>query len=435
MNLKTFSWMLFLFCLATTVEAQTVYHFTYTFNKPGAAKEEAFFVRYDDGTGFARIKTNTTVTEIKLQEAFPGSNTGNPDYSKIYYEATGAKIISGTNTSTQSPVFWFLRNATGENAYDPWGVNEAAGGDSIGLTVFTTVKSIQLADLKKDKDFVLQFFKPEDVFYRNLFVVKSKGLNADEAKTRIHLMLVANTSDPIIGLSCKKDMERMIQTFKDLSGSIGIAPPLLTIISGEGISKAKVEKEIAALKPDPRDIVVFYYTGHGFRKERDNRRFPYIDLRSNPNEDYNIASMNMEDIFTKIKGLPNRMKLVLSDCCNTLVTATNAIGAPVPNKKGFGLFLSELNYRALFFDPKPRTILMTAASAGQKATSNNEFGGFFSYYFKVAVETACGQFKNNVSWESVFDEVRKNTIYKAEHTYCDKPHIPENICDQTPVMK
>lgn len=431
MNMKRIAGVFIFLCSLLTAGGQSIYHFTYTLNRPGAVAEEAFFVRYDDGTGFARIRTGTVLREIKLQEEFPGTATGNPDYSRVFYKVTGMTSIDGMNGTT-GPTFWFRRVAGLD--YEPWGVKEAAGADTTGLVIFSTPpKLLQLAELKKDPDFVLRFFKPADIFYRNLFVIKPKGLNAEEAKTKIYLLIVANTVDKTIGPSCKKDMDRMVETFNDLARTVGITCVPKTI-DGKAISKAKLLAEIAALKPDPRDILVFYYTGHGFRKQKDNRRFPYIDLRSNENEDYNVASMNMEDIFELFKAKPGRVKLVLSDCCNSVVTSSNAISNPLPNKKGIGFMYSELNFRALFFN-KPTAIIMSAASAGELATSNNEFGGFFSYYFKSSLETSCGQFKTNVSWDQLFQEVKKNTIYKAEHTYCSKPYIPENICKQTPVMK
>ncbi|MBL7728097.1 MAG: caspase family protein [Dinghuibacter sp.] len=423
-------------CLAFAGNAQQVYHFTYPANKPGAEKEEAFFVRYNDGTGFARVLSGITITELTLQEEFPLTTSGEPNPDMLYYKVTGARKIPGGSTSTETPVFWFRKNNSAEQPYIPWGVKHNTLPDSSGLTHFSLPpRVLPYASLKNEKELVLRFFTTEDALYKNLFVIKPKGLNADEAKTRIHLLVVANTNDNIIGPSCKKDMDRMVNLFKDLALAIGIAPPVVTTISGADYSKANADKQINALKPDPRDIVVFYYSGHGFRKERDNRKFPYIDLRANPQQDYNVFSLNMEDIYNRIKAKPGRLKLVLSDCCNTLVTATNAIGNPIPNPKGFGLLLSELNYRALLFKPGNYAYLFTAASPGEKATSNNEFGGFFSHFFKVAFENHCGYFRNNVSWNMLFDEVQRNTIYKAEHTYCAKPYIPENICEQSPIMK
>jgi hypothetical protein len=33
------------------------------------------------------------------------------------------------------------------------------------------------------------------------------------------------------------------------------------------------------------------------------------------------------------------------------------------------------------------------------------------------------------------NNVTSQTVSKAQHTYCDKPYIPANLCDQTPVIQ
>jgi hypothetical protein len=93
------------------------------------------------------------------------------------------------------------------------------------------------------------------------------------------------------------------------------------------------------------------------------------------------------------------------------------------------------NCISLFLNEKPMSILMTSADIGEKASGNITFGGFFSYYFKVAMENHFSSFKKNVSWEQIMDDARKQTIEKAELTYCDKPYIPQNICKQHPFYK
>jgi hypothetical protein len=62
------------------------------------------------------------------------------------------------------------------------------------------------------------------------------------------------------------------------------------------------------------------------------------------------------------------------------------------------------------------SILATAAKPGQKAAGKNDFGGFFSYYFKTTMETFASTLKNNVNWDQVFQEASKQTIFKANHT-------------------
>ena len=53
-------------------------------------------------------------------------------------------------------------------------------------------------------------------------------------------------------------------------------------ISGKTYGKKNAEAAIKKLNPGPNDIVVFYYSGHGFRKAGPNPRFPLIDLRAKP---------------------------------------------------------------------------------------------------------------------------------------------------------
>ncbi|MBK7558569.1 MAG: hypothetical protein IPI54_09915 [Chitinophagaceae bacterium] len=95
---------------------------------------------------------------------------------------------------------------------------------------------------------------------------------------------------------------------------------------------------------------------------------------------------------------------------------------------------STQNCRDLFLNATPTSILAAAAEPGQLATSNKKFGGFFSYFFRSSVESHFSFFKNKVRWEDVFEETKKKTKYKADHTYCSKPYVPANICNQYPYV-
>ena len=126
---------------------------------------------------------------------------------------------------------------------------------------------------------------------------------------------------------------------------------------------------------------------------------------------------------------------MISDCCNTVPEARNAVGRPVLQQRGSDLEWNTDNCKALFLNPNPVSLLTTAADLGQKASSNNQFGGFFSYFFKTAMENHFARFVKNVTWDGVMQETTKETIFKANHTYCDKPYTDENICKQNPFYK
>jgi hypothetical protein len=341
--------------------------------------------------------------------------------------------IASTQPKFIIPVFWYTKTAPNE-LFEPSAVS--LNEDTAAKYQGTILKAefVQSADLTKS--FVSQFFKPEEDFYKNLFGIKSRGLSTEEKNTNIYLLVVANSNDSSIGASCYKDMIRMVHTFQDLAEylDIKIFP---TTIYGKTYTLKNIEKAIDDLNPLPTDIVIFYYSGHGFRKEENKNgkaipyqksRYPFLDFRAKPDDDYNFYSMNLEEINKKLIKKNARFTLVLSDCCNNVPASTNSVGTPIPKPRGSGLDWNEDNLKALFLNPKRTSIMATAADIGQLASSNNAFGGFFSYFFKTSMEDCFTSFKKNVTWDMVMKDAQEQTVYKAQHTYCGKP----NICRQYP---
>ena len=289
-----------------------------------------------------------------------------------------------------------------------------------------------MADLQKK--FLLQFYSEDEDFFKAIFQPATRGLSAVEKNTRLHLFIVANTKEKIIGGSCALDKERTLQTFTDLSQYLGIRL-LVDTVTGTKYNKKNVEEGLKKLKPSPNDIVVFYYSGHGYRRVGGKSRFPFIDLRAKPSDDHVQQSLGMEDIFTNIKKKGARINLILSDCCNNDVAATNIVGSKPMKTKASGLPWSEENIRELFLNKTPISVLATSADEGQKASGNDKFGGFFSYFFKTSMESYCSKLKTHPSWDVVLQTTKMQTIQKATHTYCEKPYVAANICRQSPYYK
>ena len=93
---------------------------------------------------------------------------------------------------------------------------------------------------------------------------------------------------------------------------------------------------------------------------------------------------------------------------------------PLAGKKGgFGMNWSTQNCRDLFLNATPTTILAAAASPYQLAISNADFGGYFSTFFRNALETNLGYAKTNVKWDNVFEQIKQQTETKASRTWCN----------------
>ena len=158
---------------------------------------------------------------------------------------------------------------------------------------------------------------------------------------------------------------------------------------------------------------------------KDGRPGPYIDLRDLVRDQflrYQENSLSTEDIKDMIRKKGARLNLILSESCNDTITKTNPMvlePAITGKKGGFGMDWSIQNCRDLFLNATPTTILAAAASPYQLAISNPDFGGYFSTFFRNALETNLGYAKTNVRWENVFDQTRQQTETKAGRTWCN----------------
>ena len=185
------------------------------------------------------------------------------------------------------------------------------------------------------------------------------------------------------------------------------------------------------------DIVIFYYSGHGFSKKNDPNLFPYLDLRVN-NLTQKVADeeLSIEEVYSLIKAKNGKIKLVLSDCCNWGETMSNVISPNVASTRPSSIGLSPTNCEALFSTPV--TILMTAASKGEVSAGTLAQGGFFTSQFKGALEKYMGMGNTDAfSWNDIVMGTQSSTKTIAEGISCP---LPENKtvykpCKQTPMYK
>ena len=422
-----------------TSNAQTAYILKYNLQKTNdPTAYSAFFVNYEDGRAMVRVKYKSPINgemvrmEIDLQEQYSLSKNVLTE-TNIAFKPVNSRPVAplvANQPNFVTPVFWFKRNASTE-LQEPWGVSMAVTDPESAVNSFIPeVKIVDSIDLKS-KDFVLQYFTENDEFYRSLFKIKTRDLNASQKSTKLILFAVANIRDKKIGDACAKDLDRIVQTFGRIAEFLGIRFPTPIVISGDNYTKQNVEKQLSNLSCDTaKDIIVFYFSGHGFRKPGDNRKGPWIDLRPKDDDTYMVNSMHMESIYDLIKKKNARFSLVLADCCNELVKSSSAIGQAPTKKKGLILNWSKANCQALFLNPKRTSILAGASSPGQLSACNTSFGGFFSYFFKISMENHFSNFKTDVTWDKVFKDVVSQTIYKAKWTWCNEEETVK--CNQTP---
>ncbi|MBK7691885.1 MAG: caspase family protein [Bacteroidetes bacterium] len=420
-----------------SLQAQAVFQFQFKQKIAGIPTQTyALFFQNEDGSGFLRErytdpKTNETMLlGMSLDEEYITKENGKVDTTQLYIKTIEPEIFLGDpNTEKPSHIFLFTANvATGELApssmmkLDELG-NKVKDAEANFKASFVSAEQMTEALFQN-------YFQEGDEFLTNFFRSNSKDISAAEKKMTIHMLVVANTLEDKIGSSCAMDTLKITQLFRRIALYLGCTIKVSTV-AGKQYGKKSVQDALAKLKPAPNDIVVFYYSGHGFRKEEDPERYPYIDLRANHSQHYLKEAMKMATIDSIIRKKGARVNIVLSDCCNNLVESTNAVGVAPLKMKSNPLVLNMNNIRALFLSGSV-SILATAADRTQKATSNNQYGGFFTNFFKNSLELNCSQTQAGITWFKVLEEAKTNTAFRASRTYCDTPKIVSNICNQSP---
>lgn len=425
------------FVTCISLQAQSVYEFSFTFpHANDAIAYKACFIDAGDSKGKLRLMFNSPVSkdsilvDLEVTEESPDIKSDCFTSGRVYYKLQNAKYIECKDPEVKLPGYFCFKSDPVSGFLEPFGVTNSSADCNADVVKFTAVTFIEQKDLTKE--FVLTYFKVYDVFYKNLFVPNNSKALTTNNPVKLYLLFVANVTDPIIGTADRKDMMDAITFFTKIKTFLGIDQFIFDTITGTRLNKKNVENAIKTfLTPGPNDIVVFYYSGHGFKKPKDGRPGPYIDLRDEFNPDYMVNSLSMEDIFITIKDKGARLSLVLSDCCNTLVVGDNPMADQQPiTKKSFGINWSDENCRNLFLNLKKTAILASAAEPYQYAIRNKTYGGFFSNFFRNALETHFSYSKSQVTWKQVFEQTAIQTSYKSAHTYCDK--VKKTICPQKP---
>ena len=429
---------LLLLIVCTTAGAQTLYELTYHFDKKsGRENYKAFIYRNDDGTGFIRVeyfdvKTNArNLIEMDMQESYGQDDDGKEDSTMLIFVGLEPKQLVGDDKYEPDNYVFELNPEDG--FYEPSFVlsMHESGKNKVGT--LDNIRLLQQEDLTED--FVLQYFSPEDDFYVSLFKTTVRGLTNDEKQTRLHLVLVANTLDETIGKSSVTDRDGVLKMFSEIAEFLGIqfSP---TVIAGTDFNKTNVEKAVNNLHPGRQDIVVFYYTGHGFNQNKESYQFPYLDLRDKGYQMWGGQyTMNIEAVYQKIRSKGARFNLIISDCCNADPDKTNNLSSEGATTRGSSIGWNMDNCRALFMDPKPMSMLLTAATKGELSAGNPIDGGFFTNNLRASLDKFFGPMFKEVTWAQVLDNAKKQTIYKAQHTWCFDPDNTKHVCAQTPVFK
>jgi len=229
----------------------------------------------------------------------------------------------------------------------------------------------------------------------------------------LHLIIVANTEVSDIGPACSIDMRRIRSEFTGVAKALKLdLEPY--IVSGNDYSKTQVQNAISVLSPSKNDVVVFVYSGHGFRFKDQKDYYPCLDLTSTAYDKLADNFIPLSNIYEELVAKGARLNIVLSDCCNSEVTQEQ------PMIWSNSLFSRantnfDLNKLEMLFIKSSGNVIATAASPGEYSWCGTN-GGFFLLSFLESLRSQISALTEDMpSWDTLIDKTIASAALKTEN--------------------
>lgn len=427
-----------------TLNAQTSYYIVYEngISSPNTKIFRSLITLQPGGTAVARIQYNNgpNNTLFLYEQALIDSSIEVNGVITKYLLPSGAPVplIESDSAGFAVPRFVFTKQYDSAGYYyEPSGVELNSNNDNWITGLVTQNEQKNYEDLRLNEPFVSAFYFESDAFYQYIFNETTSKDVPIARKEKMYLIVVANTLDATVGKSAETDLENVSTLFNNLASNLGISTVIPLYISGNRYSKAAVEAGLLALesqKPAPIDIVVFYFSGHGFRLEGDNSRYPRMSFRTARNKANKEIGDNMplEDVYKRINALKPGVSLVMGDCCNADIYENPVLGTDVIRSRGGGS-LGSFNIEAarkLFLPPAPLSIIVGSVKKNHLSLGHPDIGGYYTHFFLSELEKNIWGFysntflsfggQSNAAWLKILLEARKNTYWKAKAIQCGK---------------
>ena len=222
---------------------------------------------------------------------------------------------------------------------------------------------------------------------------------------KFHLVVVGDTQDESIGLSCDRDIDRISSEANTICRSIGFTLNKV-IIKDEKFEPIVLKTALKNLACDKNDIIYFHYSGHGKRNADTETRWPDLDFKSK-------GVVPLAEVNELIASKSARLKLIIADCCNQYSgTTERPTFHPIPALEGSD---AEGNRKKLFSEAVC-FVVSSGSQPGQFSYGTYQDGGFFTNSFLEALQYTIIA-TNKADWNSVFTDAQLRTQRKATKNY------------------
>ncbi|MBL8022628.1 MAG: caspase family protein [Leptospirales bacterium] len=218
----------------------------------------------------------------------------------------------------------------------------------------------------------------------------------------MYALIAVDSADSRIGSSVSKDMEMMSDFSRELAVSTGMWLNLKTL-SGEELTETTFLETVQSLDPGPEDMVLFYFSGHGFRTRLTPTKWPMLYVPGSRGVDF-------AEVVKILENKNPRMILAFSDSCNYY--SDSASRSVRMNLRALEQ-PSEETYRKLALQFRGR-IYASSSKAGQFSAAQSDGGSFTLQFMRTFRAEAV---KSDAAWDRIMEVATRPVSKQQEPQY------------------
>lgn len=203
----------------------------------------------------------------------------------------------------------------------------------------------------------------------------------------LRVLLVGDTNDRSIGKSVVTDLANFEGFVKQIAARTGLTLDFKTI-KGAGLKSRTITDAVKNIKAESDDVVIFYYSGHGFRTQQVKTRWPLLYI-----PDAGTKGVDFQWVVDTIDAKKPRMVLAISDSCNSYIDLPQA-GI---NSRAM-LEDQDAAWKKLFLEFSGR-IYASGSQPGQYSFGQDATGGAFTSRFLSIVRAEVKS--TSANWDNV----------------------------------
>ncbi len=221
-----------------------------------------------------------------------------------------------------------------------------------------------------------------------LLILLSLPVTGPSLAADLHAVVVIDTGDQNIGTMVHKDMNLMDRELAQIASLTGMTLRK-TVLEGANFKLNRITGAIEGLSVSRNDVIVFYYSGHGFRTQNKQYKWPYFWFHNN-------EPLDFAWVIQALQAKGARLVLALTDACNNVVNVQVR-----EEQKGIGATADKAvnGYKELFLRYKG-WVAGASSIPGETSTATGS-GSLFTISFLSALRHQIAQ--PTPDWKPLMD--------------------------------